>query len=235
MLLPWGGIATNGVEKTYGRLSSIGVCMSVPTRRSLPALALLVVGVALLAAGLLLFPHAGDPAYVHSVAPIPESEVPEAANVTAYADLSPEGQTAFLETLDASDDTYIVRDEAEKPPEFFYSDHAELNRGIYVVQYQGAYYRLTTSAGGGLGFVAYGIKLLVGGLGVLLAAVGGLALVREDERTPRAVWAGLGAVTALFVVRGLAPSLVPAGLAQILPVALAVFVVTTYLAYRYAH
>lgn len=198
-------------------------------RQSVPALVLLVGGVALVAGAFVLFPHAGDPAYVHTVEPIAADEVPAEANVTNFSELSPEGQEAFRRSVESSDGTYVVREEADKPPEFFYSDYAEWNRGIYVIRYEGEYYRLSTAAGGGLGFVAYGIKLLLGLLGAGLALAGGVSLAREDARTPAAVLAGLAAATALL---GLVV-VVPLGLFQLLPVAAAGFVVAAALTYRY--
>lgn len=203
-------------------------------RHATPAAALLVVGVAFVVVAIVLFPGAGDPAYVHSVESVSEREIPEGADVMEYSALSPEGQRAFRKTLESPDDSYVVRDEAEKPPEFFYSDYAELNRGIYVVRYQGEYYRLSTSSGGGLGFLAYWIKVGLGVIGAFLALVGGVSLARGDERTPLAVWAGLGSLVALALLSRVFPRTIPGGYVQLLPVALLVFAVVALLTYRYA-
>jgi hypothetical protein len=203
-------------------------------RGAAPAVALLLVGVTAVGVAFVLFPGAGDPAYVHSVEPIPESEVPEQADVLEYSSLSPEGQRTFRNALEAPDGEYVVRTEAEKPREFSYSDHAEVNRGIYVVQYRGEYYRLSTETGGGVGFLARWIKLALGGIGASLALVGGVSLVREDERTPLAVWAGIGSVAVLALLVWAFPGAVAAGYVQLVPVALAAFAVGTVLVYRYA-
>jgi hypothetical protein len=203
-------------------------------RSALPAAALLALGVTLLVAGVSLFPHAGDPAYVHSVEQIAADDVPPEANVTNVTALSPEGRAAFRNALESEDGTYVVRDEADRPPDLFYSDHAEIDRGIYVVRSQGEYYRLSTSAGGGFGFIAYGIKLLLGAVGVLFALVGGASLYLGRERLPIAAWAGLGGVALVFLLRTLRLGVVPYGLVQWLPVAAAAFVAAAALGYRYA-
>jgi hypothetical protein len=203
-------------------------------RGAVPAVALLLVGVALVGVAFVLFPGAGDPAYVHSVEPIPESEVPEGADVLEYSNLSPEGQRAFRNALEASDGEFVVRDEAEKPREFVYSDHAEVNQGIYFVRYRGEYYRLSTGTGGGVGFLARWIRLALGGIGASLALVGGVSLAREDERTPLAVWAGIGSVAVLVLLVWAFPGSIDAGYVQLVPAALAAFAVGTALVYRYA-
>lgn len=203
-------------------------------RGAVPAVALLVAGVAFVGVAFVLFAGAGDPAYVHSVEPVPESEVPEEADVLQYSNLSPEGQRAFRNAVEATDGEYVVRDEAEKPREFSYGDHAEVNRGIYFVRYGGEYYRLDTAAGGGLGFLALWIRLALGGIGVFLALVGGVSLARGDERTPLAVWAGLGGAAVLPLLVALFPGVVAAGYLQLLPATIAVFAVVALLTYRYA-
>jgi hypothetical protein len=203
-------------------------------RRAVPAVALLVAGVALVGGAFVLFTGAGDPAYVHSVEPVAESEVPEEADVLEYSDLSPAGQRAFRNAREAPDGEYVVRDEAEKPREFVYSDHVEVNRGIHFVRYRGEYYRLDTGTGGGLGFLARWIRLALGGIGTLLALVGGVSLARGDERTPLAVWAGIGSVAVLALLLWAFPGVIAAGYVQLVPAALLAFAVGTVLVYRYA-
>lgn len=203
-------------------------------RGAAPAVALLVAGVAFVGVAFVLFPGAGDPAYVHSVEPVSESGIPEGADGLEYSNLSPEGQRAFRNALEAPDGEYVVRDEAEKPREFVYSDDVEVNRGIYVVRYEDEYYRLSTGAGGGLGFLARWIRVALGGTGVFLALVGGGSLARGDERTPLAVWSGLGGLFALLLLTVLFPRLMPGGYVQLLPVALLVLAVVAILTYRYA-
>jgi hypothetical protein len=202
-------------------------------REVVPAVALLVAGVALVGVAFALFPGAGDPAYVHSVEPVAESEVPEEADVLEYSSLSPEGQRAFRNALEAPDGEYVVRTEAEKPREFVYGDHVEVNRGIYFVRYRGEYYRLDTGTGGGLGFLALWIRLALGGIGASLALVGGVSFARGDERTPLAVWAGIGSVAVLAALLWAFPGAIAAGYVQLLPLALAAFAVGAVLVYRY--
>jgi hypothetical protein len=203
-------------------------------RGAVPAVALFVAGIAALGVAFVLFPGAGDPVYVHSVEPVAEAEVPGGADVLEYSNLSPEGQRAFRNALEAPDGEYVVRDEAGKPREFSYSDHAEVNRGIHFVRYRGELYRLDTASGGGLGFLARWVRLALGGLGASLALVGGISLVREDERTPLAVWAGIASVTVLVVLVRSFPGAVAAGYVQLVPAALVAFAVGAVLVYRYA-
>ncbi|MFB6123916.1 MAG: hypothetical protein ABEJ78_10720 [Haloferacaceae archaeon] len=202
------------------------------TRRSIPALALVVVGVAGLVAGVFLFPDAGDPTYAHSVDPVAESEIPDDATVTAYASLSPEAQVAVRKAVESEDGYYAVHREADKPPEFVYSDHVAVGQGIYFVRYHGQVYRLTTAPGGGLGFLAYGIKLVLGTVGFLTAVAGGVSLYRGWVRPPLAVWGGLaGVLVALPVWAGLG---LPFGLLHFAAVAPVAFAAAAALTYRYA-
>jgi hypothetical protein len=114
------------------------------------SLAALLVAVALLASPFVLYPHAGQSQYDHSVERIDQNEVPEEVTVRQYEDLSPEAQRAVDRALADSDGSASVYGEANRPPEFFYSDYADYGNGIYLIQKDEAYYRLTTYAGGGL-------------------------------------------------------------------------------------
>jgi len=116
----------------------------------LPGAAALLVAAVLVASPLVLYPHAGQTAYDHSVEPIDRSEVPEEVVVRDYADLSPEAQAAVDAALADPDGSATVYGEANKPPEFFYSDYADYGRGIYVIEKDGGLYRLTTAAAGGI-------------------------------------------------------------------------------------
>ncbi len=115
-----------------------------------PSLAALLVAVALLVSPLVLYPHAGQDEYDHSVEQIDKSEVPEEVTVRRYENLSAEAQRAVDRAVAAPDGSATVYGETNKPPEFFYSDYADYGRGIYVIEKGGTYYRLTTFAGGGL-------------------------------------------------------------------------------------
>jgi hypothetical protein len=181
--------------------------------RRVPALAALLVAALLIATPLYLFPHAGQSAYHHSVERIDESEIPSEVDVRAYGNLSPAGQRAFDAALAAPDGTAVVHGEADRPPEFFYSDHADYGRGIYVIEKDDRYYRLETSAGGGFfaagRFVVAALALLGGAVAVVgavgwrderrrapaVAAVGGLAVLLAVA----AANAGLGDVAALLI------------------------------------
>lgn len=109
--------------------------------------------------------------YIHSVEAVPESEVPEAADVFAYGDLSTDGQRAFRKTVE-NDGSYVVYRRANAPDEFFYSDYATLGKGIYYVQYRGDSYRLDTWAGGGFPFVYWFYEALLAAFGLALGVAG---------------------------------------------------------------
>lgn len=158
------------------------------------ALLALLVAVALLANPLYLFPHPGESEYFHSTEAIDRSEIPEDATLLQYAELSPEARHAIDEALASPDNTATIHGEADKPPEFFYSDYAKVGQGVYFVEKDGTTYRLTTYAGGGL-FPADLFAALALAMAGLAVATGGLATHR-DASDPRYV-AGVGAVTLL--------------------------------------
>lgn len=122
----------------------------VPGDPRVPSVAALLVALALLVSPLLLYPHAGQAEYSHSVERIDQSEIPDEVDVRQYESLSPEAQRAVDRAIAAPDGSATVYGAANRPPEFFYSDYADYGRGIYVIEKGGAYYRLTTFAGGGL-------------------------------------------------------------------------------------
>lgn len=181
--------------------------------RRVPALAALLVAALLIATPLYLFPHAGQSEYHHSVERIDRSEVPAEVEVRQYGSLSPAGQRAFDAALADPGGTAVVHGEADRPPEFFYSDHADYGRGIYVIEKGDRYYRLETHAGGGFfaagRFVVAALALLGGAVAVVgaagvrnrrdreptVAAAGGLAVLVAVA----AANAGLGDVAALLV------------------------------------
>lgn len=168
--------------------------------RRLPAVAALLVAALLVATPLYLFPHAGQDEYDHSVERIDRSEVPPEVEVRHYENLSADGKRAFDAALAAPDGRATVYGDANRPPEFFYSDNADYGRGIYVVEKGGAYYRLETYAGGGLFpgdlFAAVALALLGGAV----AVVGAAGWRRERTREPAAAAGGGLAVLAAVAV-----------------------------------
>jgi hypothetical protein len=74
-------------------------------------------------------PHPFQPEYDHFVRPTSESGIPADAKVLKFTDLSPAAQRAFVTALQSSNGVATVYGEANKPPEFFYSDYSHLNRG----------------------------------------------------------------------------------------------------------
>lgn len=161
-----------------------------------PAVAALLVAALLVTTPLYLFPHAGQDEYDHSVERIDESEVPSEIEVRHYGNLSAEGKRAFDAALSDPEGDATVYGEANRPPEFFYSDHTDYGRGIYVIQKGGDYYRLETYAGGGLFpgelFAAVALALLGGAV----ALVGATGWRHGRTRTPAVAGGGGLAVLA---------------------------------------
>ncbi|MFB6280410.1 MAG: hypothetical protein ABEH40_00110 [Haloferacaceae archaeon] len=160
--------------------------------RRVPAVAALLVAALLVGVPAVLFPHAGQPEYHHSVERIDRGEVPPEVEVGSYANLSPAAKRAFDAALADPGGEATVYGEDDRPPEFFYSDYADYGRGIYAVEKGGRYYRLTTHAGGGLFpadlFTRTALGLLAGAV-----AAAGVAGWRRDRTREPAVAAGGGA------------------------------------------
>lgn len=155
----------------------------------------LLVAVLLVANPLYSLQDATQLEYDHSTDRIEQGEIPEEIDVLQYDSLSPTAQAAIDQALVDPDGEATVAGEANKPPEFFYSDTTSPNRGQYVIEKNGTYYELSTSAGGGFLGVARPIQQLlqVLGVGVALAAIG----MRERPQIPTAV-AGVAAVPLLM-------------------------------------
>lgn len=172
--------------------------------RRLPGLFAVAVALLLLANPFYLLPHAGEPAYSHSIERVDASEIPDEADVLNYSDLSPEAQHAIDEALQSEDGHALVHGEANKPPEFFYSDHSSLGQGLYYVQQDGTYYELYTYASGGLFPVESWLQWLLLMYGTALLVLGGWSVRDRRTRTPTAFGA-VGAVFVLILATGTEP------------------------------
>ncbi|MFB6125481.1 MAG: hypothetical protein ABEJ59_05935 [Halanaeroarchaeum sp.] len=140
---------------------------------------------------------AEQPTYEHAIERVDRSAIPDRADVMHYANLSPEARAAIDDALHGDG---VIRGRADRLSEFFYSDHASLGRGLYFVERDGSYYRLTTFAGGGF-FLA---GLLVNGalfaLGLAVGAVGALSFRTDRRRLPTVFGAfGVHVLGASFV------------------------------------
>lgn len=163
-----------------------------------PRLALglaLLVAIPLLGNSALLALPADPPAYRHSIEPVEESDVPAEAEVHQYDGLSPEARHAIDAALASSDGHTTVTGEANRPPEFRYSDHMTWGAGRYVVEKGGTYYELTTYAG-----VSFDVRPIQRGLFVAL----GFAVVFVGVAGYRA---GVGYVPAVVAVAAALPLL----------------------------
>lgn len=171
------------------------------TRYQVPSVVLAGAGVLLVLLAFQVTPHPFQPEYGHSVERVAESEVPDEADVLAFADLSANAKDAFRAAVRSPDGHATVYGAGNEPREFFYSDHASLGQGLYYVEYQGAYYELYTFAGGGLGHLAELFFLALASGGVLALAIGGASLRRERPRLPLTALVALVAVGAWIQFR----------------------------------
>jgi hypothetical protein len=127
--------------------------------------------------------------YEHSVstdvADVEYSDV----DVIQYEDLSPRGQSVFLDAIDASSAVYT----AERAPEFEYQARMEDETGgETVIEYQGTVYVIKTDKESGLGvpelrvvqlgLTVLGVGLLVGGVWPLVST--NRAKRRDSSRSP---------------------------------------------------
>lgn len=173
--------------------------------RQIPSVLLILLGVGLVVSLLVTFPHAGQQEYYHTVSPIEEADVPDAANVTAFGNLSPPARDAFQAAVESDDGRHVVRGEANAPPEWHYSDHSSINQGYYVITYDGDYYELQTSAGS-FEFM-FGFVVTLGCLiGLGIAAVGGSALWRDRPRTPATILPIFASIGVLVFIGQLVPA-----------------------------
>lgn len=129
-------------------------------RRLAGPLVLLLMGVALVGGGTVGMQQAGSGDTVLTVsAPLPESEVPDTADVVEYGNLSPVMQRAVAAAVDDDDRRYrfAERTPATVPP-------------ASVVRYRGDYYRFGVEYGTNTGgeYVVWiwgGVAMIVGALG----------------------------------------------------------------------
>lgn len=114
---------------------------------------------------------------------IDESQIRDRTPVIRYENLSTSAQNAVRHTIESPDHDHVVYGQEDWPDRFFYSDNVDPGQGMYVIVYEGQYYRITTYAGGGFPFVywLYELPFVVYGFG--LAAV---ALQTDaGKRSPR--------------------------------------------------
>ncbi|GCF15822.1 hypothetical protein Harman_37570 [Haloarcula mannanilytica] len=118
-----------------------------------------------------------------------------------FGSLSPEAQDVVERTLEAPDNEVSIS--GESPPEFESgADAPSLNNGIYLIQYQGEYYRLNVFSRGGLGVALLFQLLFFGGfLGLCLAVVGAVSYTRRQVWLPTILLVGLALVLGLFASR----------------------------------
>lgn len=182
-------------------------------------LALILLGLAVVTAVLVAFPHAGQQQYSHEVKPIDDDQVPEASylEVVEYDDLPPSGQDIFRAAM-ASDDEYVVYGTANVPEDWLYP--TDTGPHPMYVEYEGTYYEFLRT-GESFEVLSGYVAGFVGLLGSVIAGFGGWRFLDRpvdfESRSASAVAvAGIVAVlgVALDFFAGVGPfPLVVAGLA----------------------
>ena len=172
-----------------------------------PRLALvfaLLVSVPLVGNSFVLALPADPPEYRHSIEPVREATVPEDVRIYRYGSLSSEARDAIDAALAAPNGDATVAGEANRPPEFHYSDHVAWGSGWYVVERGGTRYRLTTYAGGSIDVrpIQRGLFTLLG----LVVALVGLTGYRVDAEYVPAVVAGVAVLPPLPILAGSYPA-----------------------------
>ena len=141
------------------------------TRYDIPSLILALVGLLVIIHGIQAIPHPGEPEYQHQIESVSATEIPNEANVLNYSELSSDGQRVVSEIIQSDNNQFVIHGRSNKPAEFTYSDHQEVNHGIHYISYQSNYYELTTIQGppGTLDLVFLGGYGLVGGVAISIA------------------------------------------------------------------
>lgn len=141
---------------------------------NIPSVILVLLGIVILVNGLLFVPQVGQVEYHHNLSETSENEIPENANIIKFSELSPQTKELISNLIQSKDNSIIIYGEENKPPEFSYSDSAEVNEGIYYIGYNESYYILTTnsppSSTQWVDFVKMGFYLLAG-TGVILLGI----------------------------------------------------------------
>jgi len=118
-------------------------------RRSLAVVALLVVGLALMANPAYLPVQIGESttAYAHAVQPTAEATPAyDADDVVAAADLPPDARAAFERALAAEGNGFLVEDPDARATSLLYPSAPELGGGLTIVAYEGTDYEFRTYA-----------------------------------------------------------------------------------------
>jgi len=160
------------------------------TGYDIPSLILALVGLLVIIHGIQAIPHPGEPEFQHQIESVSATEIPNEANVLNYSELSSNGQRVVSETIQSDNTQFITYGRSNKPAEFTYSDHQEVNHGIYYISYQSNYYKLTTTQGssGTLDLVFLSGYVLIGGVAIGIA----LYSIRSERlRLPLTLLSGM--------------------------------------------
>lgn len=138
-----------------------------------PAVALLLVGAALLAAPGATYTE--PPEYRFEVS-TPEAADHRPTSTVAYEDLSGRSKEVFRAALDDPDGEHVVRGEANAPDDIDYVTDYYPSPGVFNVTYQGEQY-VMVAHGSGVNIFAGLFSMVVRAFGVFSAATGLFALV----------------------------------------------------------
>ncbi len=106
-----------------------------------------------------------------SVEKISESNIHQDTPVFEYTNLPADAQSAVRQAINDPEGHHTVYGQDKWPDEFFYSDYSAPGQGLYVIAYQGQFYRLHTYAGGGFPFVYWLYEVPFISYGLLLGWV----------------------------------------------------------------
>lgn len=142
------------------------------TRRQVPSLVLILLGLGIVASVVVFMPHAGQQKYHHEVQPIDDHQVPEASylEVVEYENLPPSGKDVFRAAMDNDDGQHVVYGTDNVPADWHYP--ADTGPQPIYVEYEGSYYELLIQGGSFealSGYVAGSVALM----GIVLAVLGG--------------------------------------------------------------
>ncbi|WP_459191858.1 hypothetical protein [Halosimplex sp. J119] len=159
------------------------------TRYHGPAIAVFLLGVAVLGYVGVTAADLTRTEYVYDVESISDADLPDDAQVRRYENLSATAQDAFRGALSAPDGEYVA-DEAA--PDITYADDV-YPEGTHYVRYESDLYRFHADGPGGAstGIAIWILFVLIAPVGLVIAAIGAVSFGLDLLRLPVAVLAGL--------------------------------------------
>lgn len=176
--------------------------MDVPlTRYHVPSVLLVVLGIAVIAAGAQVTGPLQNE-YTYHVERTNDPGPGSDREVQRFVDLSDRGKAVFREALGSPDDHASITEfywESRNPPDFTHSSEGPIPN---YVRYEGQYYAVYASEPWGPHFsdIAFAIVLLVGGTA---SAIGVRSLRHDRPRAPLTILVGIAAMAAAWNALGI--------------------------------